>query len=126
MDLRQSDLQVRDASWHGDVYKVVFAMHDFHPGLQYATIMDSGNPQTLVWRAKEPKRGTLLDDMEAISRLTYFDTRKHADILHPADEAGAMQHVTDWWSTRETTVQKAQRLARRIPVPDRMNRSRQG
>lgn len=115
VDLRRGDLEVQVASWHGDVYKVVFAIHDFHPGLQYATITGPGKPQTFVWRAKEPRRKPFFDDLEAVSRLTYFDTQRHRELMHPTDEEGAMKLVADWWSTRESTVQKAQRLARRIP-----------
>jgi hypothetical protein len=40
--------------WHGDVFKIVFYIHDFWPGLKYRTISSGGNPQTLVWRGIAP------------------------------------------------------------------------
>ena len=62
-----------DHSWHGDTFKVVFALHDFHRGLDYRTIVGSGNPQTLIWRSKKGWGRPVLDWMEAIFPLTYFD-----------------------------------------------------
>ena len=61
------------SAWHGDTFKVVFAIHDFHLGLDYRTIVGSGNPQTLVWRSNATQRQPQLDSLEAISRMTYFD-----------------------------------------------------
>lgn len=80
-----------DLSWHGDVFKVVFAMHDFHFGLNYRTITGSGNPQTLVWRSNLWQREPLFDSLEAISRLTYFDFLDHRDVLRPASEDEAIE-----------------------------------
>lgn len=39
-----------DQRWHGDTYKVVPLLRLFHTDHQYATIIDRGNPQTLLWR----------------------------------------------------------------------------
>jgi hypothetical protein len=36
--------------WHGDVWKVVFAIAVRHRDLEWRTVVGSGNPQTLVWR----------------------------------------------------------------------------
>lgn len=77
-------------AWHGDVFKVVFALHDFHLGLAWATITGSGKPQTLVWRASGEERTPLFDSLEAISRLDYFDLLAHRDILRPMGEEEAM------------------------------------
>jgi hypothetical protein len=93
----------RDGAWHGDVFKVVFYLHDFWPGLNYRTIVGSGNPQTIVWRKSNGgnkkklsfwkkdagRTKPLFDDLEHISRLTYFDLQEHLDILQtvPEDEA---------------------------------------
>ena len=79
-------------SWHGDTYKVVFALHDFHPSLRYMTIAGSGNHQTLVWRARpSTSRAPVLGSMEAISRLSYFDLLKNEAVLHLASEADAIE-----------------------------------
>ncbi len=80
-----------DQSWHGDVFKVVFAIHDFHFGLNYRTITGSGNPQTLVWRSNLWQREPSLGSLESISRLTYFDLLDHVDVLRPATEDEAIE-----------------------------------
>jgi hypothetical protein len=38
--------------WHGDVWRVVMVLDRHHPELQWRTIVDNGNPQTLVWRRR--------------------------------------------------------------------------
>jgi len=73
-------------SWHGDVYKIIFAIHDFHPGLNYRTIINSGNPQTLVWKSKATPRQAFFDNFEKISRLSYFDLNQHKGLLHEGHE----------------------------------------
>jgi Methyltransferase domain len=77
-------------SWHGDVFKVVFLIHDFHPSLNYQTIVGSGNDQTLVWRSNAGWRDPCFNSLEAISRLTYFDTVDQADVLRCCSEDDAL------------------------------------
>jgi len=74
------------SAWHGDTFKVVFAIHDFHRGLDYRTIVGSGNPQTLVWRSNATQRQPQLDSLEAISRMTYFDMVNQALMLRQSPE----------------------------------------
>ncbi len=45
----------RGNAWHGDTYKVIPLIQAFHPSLSYCTIITDGNPQSLVWRSREPK-----------------------------------------------------------------------
>lgn len=80
-----------DSSWHGDTFKVVFAIHDFHLSLDYRTIVGSGNPQTLVWRSGANHRRPALDSLETISRMTYFDMVNHAYVLRECDEEQAIR-----------------------------------
>jgi hypothetical protein len=79
-----------DRSWHGDVFKVIFAIHDFHHGLDYATITGPDNPQTVVWRSRAFARRPRFDSFEAIARLTYFDLIVHEDVLRLASEVEVM------------------------------------
>jgi len=76
-------------AWHGDVYKVVYALHDYHMTLDYRTILGSGNPQTVVWRSPVSRR-PFQSSMEALSRLTYFDLVDSLDILQPVSEDEAI------------------------------------
>jgi hypothetical protein len=77
---------IESSAWHGDAYKVIFAVHDFHLGLDYRTIVGAGNPQTLVWRSNAGQREPLLDSLEEISRLTYFDLLDEIDVLRQYPE----------------------------------------
>ncbi len=70
-------------SWHGDVYKTVFAIHDFHPEFSYATYVDRDNPQTLLWRAATENRQPFIDSLEAINHLSYFDLLDNPSLLMP-------------------------------------------
>jgi hypothetical protein len=57
----------------GDVFKVVFFLHDFFPNLSFATFQGGGNPQTIVWRAPRGEFKPIFNDVEAIKRMTYGD-----------------------------------------------------
>jgi hypothetical protein len=38
--------------WHGDVWRVVTLLDRHHSELEWRTIVDEGNPQTLLWRRR--------------------------------------------------------------------------
>lgn len=80
----------KGAAWHGDVFKVAFLIHDFFPMLDYRTIVGSGNPQTLAWRAAGPARRPLFNDLERISRLSWFDLQPHMATLRSTTEEEAI------------------------------------
>jgi hypothetical protein len=73
--------------WHGDVFKTIFAIHDFFPTLSYRTITDGGNPQTVIVRRPRKDFSPRFGNLETISRMTYFDFLKHQDLLNPSTEA---------------------------------------
>jgi len=81
---------IKGPRWHGDVFKAIFAVHDFHPSLNYRTIVGTGNPQTLLWRSNSGWRTPLYNSMEAISRLNYFDLLDHINILRECSESEAI------------------------------------
>jgi hypothetical protein len=76
--------------WHGDVFKLVFYIHDFWPGLNYRTIVGSGNQQTLVWRSKDFPRQPRFNNLERISRLSFFDLQDNFDVIRPLEEDEAI------------------------------------
>ena len=80
-------------AWHGDIYKMVFAIHDFFPSLSYVTIATDGNPQTLVWRESRAGFVPRFNSLEVISRLTWFDLRENLDILNRQTEKEAQGRV---------------------------------
>lgn len=77
-------------AWHGDTFKVVFAIHDFHPRLNYRTIVEKGNPQTLVWQSNQGWREPRFNNLETISRLSYFDLLEEIAILRESSEQEAI------------------------------------
>lgn len=99
-DPRTRGLRRGRLAWHGDVFKVVFAIHDFHPGFEYVTVVGSGNPQTIVWRSRDFDRSPRFDSFEAIGRLSYFDLLLNEDVLRPAAEDEALESCLDSLSGR--------------------------
>jgi hypothetical protein len=57
----------------------------------YRTIIGSGNPQTLVWRAQTLARRARFDSPEVISRLPYPDFVDNDDVMHNASEELALE-----------------------------------
>jgi hypothetical protein len=72
--------------WHGDVYKVVAAIHSFHPSLDYRTIVGSGNPQSLVWKGARDDPGPPPLTLDAIAHMSYFDLLDRPALLREAAE----------------------------------------
>jgi hypothetical protein len=90
---RLAMLKNADRSWHGDVFKVVFAIHDFFPTLSYATVVDSGNPQTFVWRSPRKNFNPLFNSLEKISRLNWFDLEENEYILQKVTEDEVINRI---------------------------------
>jgi len=85
----------KDRSWHGDVFKLVYYIHDFMPTLNYRTLIGGGNPQTLIWRSNRGWRAPLFNNLEAISRMTYFDMCDHIAVLRACPEDQAIKQCVD-------------------------------
>ena len=80
-------------AWNGDVFKTVFALHDFFPSFDYRTIVGpGGRPQTMVIRRPRGVFAPRWNDLEAVSRLDYLDYLKNRDLLRECGFAAAM----DW------------------------------
>ncbi len=79
--------------WHGDVFKAVVGINDLFPLFCFLTIEGSGNPQTIVWRGKRETFSPLYDNMEIISRMTYFDLQKNISVMNIVNEETAIQSV---------------------------------
>lgn len=73
--------------WHGDVFKIIFLLHDFYPFFSYATIIDNGNPQTVVWKTpRAALRKRILDNPGEIQSVGYFDLMSNYKILNPISD----------------------------------------
>lgn len=70
---KRKEAGLKGGHWHGDTFKVVLALHDFFPNMSFRTITTGGNSQTVAWLAPRQGFAPSFDDLEAISRLTFFD-----------------------------------------------------
>jgi hypothetical protein len=77
--------------WHGDVFKIVFAIHDFFPSLNYCTLGSNGNPQTLIWNEPRVEVRPLLNSLDSISKMTYHDFQKHLSLLQVVPEEQGLE-----------------------------------
>lgn len=71
---------IPSVAWHGDVYKTVVAIHDGHKDFFFRTIIDIGNPQTVLWKVpgRVCNRENLCRDLEEIDGLDYFTMAENA------------------------------------------------
>jgi hypothetical protein len=65
--------------WMGDVFKVVFAIHDFFPQFNYATFPNHG--QTALWYETRQDFMPVWDSLEKINRLGYDDFLEYKDLM---------------------------------------------
>lgn len=92
-----------DLRWHGDTYKIMPLIALCHPAHHYVTIVDRGNPQTLMWRPKPqtlahndkpPTKDALLkpflalENMSACDYLWFVNNRR---LYHPTKELDALE-----------------------------------
>jgi hypothetical protein len=85
----------RGLAWHGDIYKLVFAIHDFFPLLSFCTVATGGNPQTLVWRETRADFQPRFNSLETISRMDFFDMQRHRELMRMLPEEEALALVGD-------------------------------
>lgn len=76
---------IKGKSWHGDVFKTVFAIHDFFPQFAYCTLM-GGNPQTVLKKTKTSSRKAIFNSENEIKKLSYFDMLSYAWVFAPVDD----------------------------------------
>ncbi len=83
-----------ELAWHGDIYKMLAAIHDFHPSYNYVTFSTGGAPQSMVWRSKGFARSPLFDSLEAVQRLDYWKMRTLPDMRRALPEPEAFALLT--------------------------------
>lgn len=77
--------------WHGDVFKIIPAIHDFIPVMDFVTIVGSGNPQALAWYRPRSNFRATHNNLESISRMTFLDIKPHLCVFNLVEEADAME-----------------------------------
>lgn len=89
---RQAATGSMDAAWHGDVYKVVWLIAQFHPSIDFVTIVGSGNSQLLAWKAKRDWQTPSMS-LQELASLGYADVVLRFADFRPCDEVSAMQQL---------------------------------
>ena len=100
-------------AWHGDVFKTIFAIHDFFPNFSYKTINSKGNPQAVLVRRPRSSFKPFYNSLEAISRMSYDDFLHNRDVLNLESEEDVLQ----WVGTVFRQRRKALRPARSTLMP---------
>ncbi|MDL2268237.1 class I SAM-dependent methyltransferase [Desulfovibrio sp. OttesenSCG-928-G15] len=114
------------APWHGDVFKALLAIHDRHPEFCYCTIMDRGNPQTVLWRSQTgEKREPLFASLEEIDSLDYFGMLRHAHVFEPVGEKEAQQRIGTQVPVGRDASPDAWKNLMYSSLPDHMNLHKQ-
>ena len=62
-------------AWMGDVYKVIFAIHDFFPQLSLRTFKSHG--QTVVWQEPRTEFSPIFNSLEEIGSMQFVDFLEH-------------------------------------------------
>jgi hypothetical protein len=80
--------------WHGDVWRVVTLLDRHHSELEWRTIIDGGNPQTLVWRRIRGAMGSAAspEEIALAGESTYADVFADGvpEYFHPRTESFAL------------------------------------
>lgn len=85
---------VSSLAWHGDVYRMVFVLHDLYPNFSYCTIMTDGNPQTVIWRSLPASpRKPVFPSAEIIGCLDYFSIMEYCHLFMPVLEEVFLERI---------------------------------
>jgi hypothetical protein len=71
---------IKTIDWMGDVYKLVFFIRDYLPGLSFATLMEN-HGQTVVWRQRRPLYPSPRS-LDAISNLSFAEFQLNTEALN--------------------------------------------
>jgi len=99
MNLRQTFGNPHDIRWHGDTYKVVPLLSAFNPELRLLTLMDGGNPQTLLWKPPTPEGEDHVRTMQAmwavqnLAAADYIWFLDNISLYNPTSELEGLQEV---------------------------------
>ena len=101
LNLRSTITNDPDPRWHGDTYKVVPLLSTFNCDLRLLTLMDGGNPQTLLWRPLRPVEEDSLRTMQAmwavqnLAAADYLWFLENISLYNPVSEEEGLQEVID-------------------------------
>jgi hypothetical protein len=60
-------------NWHGDTYKVLMALKDFHPELEWCVINEEPNSQAVIWKKSENEIVECVAPFDSYNSVEYSD-----------------------------------------------------
>lgn len=86
--------------WMGDIYKVVFAIHDFFPQFSYATF--PGHGQTVVWAETRKNFAPIWNSLEKITNFKYDDFLEYKNpVMNIKNPSDIIQSVENYVFSQE-------------------------
>jgi len=79
--------------WHGDVYKTIFAIHDYHPEFSYCTLTGGANSQTILWKSEISTRKPIFSSITEINSLSYYSMLNYAKIIMPINSNNIQDYI---------------------------------
>ena len=86
--------RLKGTPWHGDVYKLMGFLYHYENKLGWVTIVDRGNPQTLVWRSDSRNSNFELSSTMLLSESyesLFGDERQIPARFNPVSVSEALQ-----------------------------------
>lgn len=85
---------LKGRAWHGNVCNVIFAIHDFFANVDYRTVIDDGNPQTVLIRTPRPAFKPRWNSLETISRMDYRAFQANIDAMNGCTNAEMLEWIS--------------------------------
>jgi len=84
-------------SWMGDVFKLVYTIHDFFPQYNYLTFPE--HAQTIVWKEIRKDFKPKWNSLSKISKMNYFHFKKYSqEFLHYSSDELIFTRLKDRFS----------------------------
>lgn len=91
----RNELGIEVQSWHGDVYKLGFLIHDFYPLFDFRLIVGNGNPQLIAIFNPRKNFKPKWNSLEQISRLSYSHFLLNKTILNECNDDEALAFIAE-------------------------------
>lgn len=79
-------------AWMGDVYKVVYAIHDYFPQYKFATFENPG--QTVIWKSSRADFSPSIHVMSKLANLSYYEFKKtYREVFNQMDDSGVYEEL---------------------------------
>lgn len=84
----------KSLAWHGDVFKLLFTIHDFFPKFDYRTVIGRGNPQTILVKSNRKMFSPRWNSFETVSRFSFAEFIENREVIKPVSDKEAIMWLT--------------------------------